>query len=365
MTTLEIIDNITLFSSFQYYMIPLLYPFAFIAFKYLKQYFFFILIVYTVIPYCDHFFPLDLKNPTKEEIKKLTGKIKYRIPLYLSVVLDWLFTFWCIDYICINREKLSYLQQFGIIFSVSNAGTSNINVAHELFHKDRIQDKILGYLTLAKNLYMHFAIEHIQGHHKNVATHKDAATSRLNQSLYEFLPQTLIGTYKNAWNIENEQQIFKIYGYYGGMLFLFQSFVSVVYLEMANYVEHYGLVRKEISPGVYEPVNIKFSWNAPHRVSNYLLFKIQRHSDHHENSYKEYQTLCSYDESPQLPHGYTVCVLMALFPKIWFKIMNKQLKNYQKEGKNIIDKEIQDEVWKFIQKLTIGLFVLSIISVYL
>jgi alkane 1-monooxygenase len=49
-------------------------------------------------------------------------------------------------------------------------GGSNMNVAHELFHKDNIIDKIVGTLTLARNMYMHFTIEHIFGHHKSVAT---------------------------------------------------------------------------------------------------------------------------------------------------------------------------------------------------
>ena len=80
--------------------------------------------------------------------------------------------------------------------------------------------------------------------------------------------------------------------------------------------------RKLLPDGTYEKVTIRHSWNAPHRMSNYLLFKLQRHSDHHENSLKPYQTLCSYDDSPQLPHGYIVCMIMATIPKLWFDIMD-------------------------------------------
>lgn len=71
-------------------------------------------------------------------------------------------------------------------------------------------------------------------------------------------------------------------------IFLLTAINSVFYLEAINYIEHYGLLRKEIEPGIYEKVNISHSWNAPHRFSNYLLFKLQRHSGHHENGYKEY-----------------------------------------------------------------------------
>lgn len=81
-----------------------------------------------------------------------------------------------------------------------------------------------------------------------------------------------------------------IYYYYsalGCLYFLLSVVNSVIYLETINYIEHYGL-RRELNQGVYERVDIRHSWNAPHRLSNYLLFKLQRHSDHHENPYKSY-----------------------------------------------------------------------------
>lgn len=73
-----------------------------------------------------------------------------------------------------------------ILFVSSTLGASNINVSHELFHKDNKIDKFIGTYTLARNLYMHFNIEHIYGHHRNVATPKDPATARLGQNVYSF-----------------------------------------------------------------------------------------------------------------------------------------------------------------------------------
>jgi alkane 1-monooxygenase len=85
----------------------------------------------------------------------------------------------------------------------------------------------------------------------------------------------------------------KVYGFQGFVLFLITAFGAIFYLEAINYIEHYGLQRERKSDGTYEKVTIKHSWNAPHRISNYLLYKLQRHSDHHENSLKPYQTLVS------------------------------------------------------------------------
>ena len=77
------------------------------------------------------------------------------------------------------------------------------------------------------------------------------------------------------------------------IFFILEALFSIIYLEAINYLEHYGLLRKKLENGEYEKVNICHSWNAPHRFSNYLLFKLQRHSDHHENCLKPYQTLIS------------------------------------------------------------------------
>jgi hypothetical protein len=64
------------------------------------------------------------------------------------------------------------------------------------------------------------------------------------------------------------------------------------------------------------------SWNAPQVATNYLVFKLQRHSDHHAYAYKPYQILDSYTESPMLPYGYTVSIILCLFPPIWKRVID-------------------------------------------
>jgi alkane 1-monooxygenase len=81
-----------------------------------------------------------------------------------------------------------------------------------------------------------------------------------------------------------------IYLVFGGKGLLFHIITNIIVLsqfEAVNYLEHYGLLRK-MENGVYESVKITHSWNAPQLITNYLLFKLQRHSDHHANAYKPY-----------------------------------------------------------------------------
>ena len=67
-------------------------------------------------------------------------------------------------------------------------------------------------------------------------------------------------------------------------------------------------------------------------MSNLVLFQLQRHSDHHAFASRPYQVLRHFEESPQLPFGYPVMILMSLMPPLWFKIMNERLENWQKNA---------------------------------
>jgi alkane 1-monooxygenase len=89
-----------------------------------------------------------------------------------------------------------------------------------------------------------------------------------------------------------------VFGWEAVFYLMAGCFASVTLLEIINYIRHYGLLRDEIKPGVYEQVNISHSWNASFTVQNSILLKLQRHSDHHANAYKPYQALATYDESP-------------------------------------------------------------------
>jgi alkane 1-monooxygenase len=371
-------DNL-LFYSFQYYFVIMIYIFLLICCR-LKNPFILIWFLYGIVPLIDQIIKLDLKNPTKEEQKKLSREIRFKIPLYITVVFDWVFLIWGIKEIFTNTN--GYFYSIGIFIVIGTLQSSSINISHEIFHKAKTWDKIIGTLNLSKNLYMHFLIEHLEGHHKNVSTPEDPATSKLNQSVYHFLPRTIIGGYLSAWTIENRNClevhktvftpynrmfyfsasnvlipliVFFYFGWKVTIVFALLALMSVIYLEVINYFEHYGLSRKKLENGVYENVNISHSWNAPHRLSNYILFKLQRHSDHHENSLKPYQSLCSYEESPTLPNGYSMCLLLALFPQLWFSIMNPLVEVY-KNGQKPTEKmkeEIHDRILKIIYNLNI------------
>lgn len=104
--------------------------------------------------------------------------------------------------------------------------------------------------------------------------------------------------------------------------FALQSAVAVTLLEAVNYVEHYALLRKRTPSGDYEAVDPTHSWNSPHMLSNTLLVKLQRHSDHHAFATRPYDLLRNFKESPQLPSGYPGMVVCAFCPPAWRWVMD-------------------------------------------
>lgn len=203
---------------------------------------------------------------------------------------------------------------------------------------------MFGVLAYVKFYYTHMYVAHVKLHHKLVATYEDTNTSRLNESLYQYLARAIPGGMAAVWRYKSdskskswfENEMVK-HLFYSASLFsvltlafnlraslfsLFQGVLCMVMIEMVNYIEHYGLERKKDSNGNYESVNIRHSWNAPQVITNFMLFKLQRHSDHHANVYKPYQILESLPESPELPHGYSASIILATVPSQWYLIAN-------------------------------------------
>lgn len=258
--------------------------------------------------------------------------------LYAAMILDWaMFVKLCLAMESFVLTWSSLAELVGIIFIASNLSSAQFAVAHEVMHKPGKFYRFLGTLHMLKLCYMHFTYHHLYRHHQQVATPEDPSTALKGETVYQFVVRCISGSWKGVYEDEKKagksflkndavlsliasiifiSGVYIIFGLKSTLIHLAIVGGAIFYLEAINYLEHYGLIRKKLANGEYEKVTILHSWNAPHRFTNYLLFKLQRHSDHHENSTKPYQTLLTLEESPFLPHGYTLMILMTFFPKV-------------------------------------------------
>ncbi|MOA28877.1 Alkane 1-monooxygenase 1 [compost metagenome] len=106
---------------------------------------------------------------------------------------------------------------------------------------------------------------------------------------------------------------------------LLTAFWGAFQLTSANYLEHYGLLRRKLDNGRYEICQPQHSWNSNHLFSNWALFHLQRHSDHHAHPTRRYQSLRNFPDLPRLPSGYFGMYLLAYCPPLWFRVMNPRL----------------------------------------
>jgi alkane 1-monooxygenase len=307
---------------------------------------------WTLIPIVELFMRPNAKNMSaaEEEIAKKDRLYDYM--LYLIVAAQ--FAALAFFLFSMKQDGLTAFDITGRIFSMGLlCGTFGINVGHELGHRVNKFEQVLAKALLLTSLYMHFFIEHNKGHHKNVATPEDPSSARYNEPVYTFYFRTILFSYLSAWKIANEEMRKKgipqisfsnemlqvhlvqlallgvIYFAFGGLVLLYfiaAAFIGITLLETVNYIEHYGLQRRQTSPGKYERALPQHSWNSNHIMGRLMLFELSRHSDHHYLASRKYQILQHHDEAPQLPTGYPGSMLLALLPPAWFRVMNKKIK---------------------------------------
>jgi alkane 1-monooxygenase len=310
------------------------------------------LFAFILVPVLDSVLVQSKKNFSKEEAEaKLSNKL-FDVLLYLNVPLVWgaivYFLFGLVNDQFTTFELVGNMLSLGVVM-----GASGINVGHELGHRFNKVEQLMAQALLLPSLYMHFYIEHNIGHHKHVATPEDPSTARYNEAVYVFWFRSTYQSYINAWKLEarklrregnafwspsNRMIHFTIVqAIYLSVVFVFASWqglaamlvlaiFSFLLLETINYIEHYGLVRAKKKNGDYERVQPKHSWNSNHMLGRVVLYELTRHSDHHYIASKKYQILDHQEDALLLPFGYPASMVLCLFPPLWFRVMNRRLK---------------------------------------
>ncbi|OXR42896.1 Alkane 1-monooxygenase [Nocardia cerradoensis] len=303
-----------------------------------------------VIPLLDIAMGVDSRNPREEDYDALTNDRYYRWCVYAFLPIQFIGL--AIAGFMWSRPELKLIDKLGLAATMGFVSGLGINAAHELGHRVEHLERWLAKIALAQSGYGHFYVEHNRGHHVRVATPEDPASARFGESLWKFLPRSALGGFRSALALERERlsrrgkrwfsrhnnllQAWSMSAVLFGALILaygpviipfliLQAVVGIILLETVNYIEHYGLLRRRRADGRYARCSPRDSWNSDRLVTNVFLFHLQRHSDHHANPGRRYQTLRTSEESPQLPYGYATMIVLALIPPLWRKVMDPRL----------------------------------------
>ncbi|MCW2518073.1 MAG: alkane 1-monooxygenase [Mycobacterium sp.] len=337
-------------------------------------------LVYVLLPVLDLRYGPDGQSPPDEVMERLENDKYYRYCTYAFIPFQYLslivgaYMFTASDLSWLGFEGgLGWFGKIGLAFSVGALGGVGINTAHEMGHKKESLERWLAKITLAQTFYGHFYIEHNRGHHVRVATPEDPASSRFGQTFWEFLPRTVWGSLKSSWELEAQRMrrlnkspwhwqndvlnswtmsavlfgaLIAVFGPAVIPFLLIQAVYGFSLLESVNYMEHYGLLRQKTESGRYERCAPVHSWNSDHLVTNLFLYHLQRHSDHHANPTRRYQTLRSMEGAPNLPTGYASLIGVTYVPALWRRLMDHRvLDHYQGDiTKANIHPRVRDKV---------------------
>jgi alkane 1-monooxygenase len=305
---------------------------------------------YLVLPVADRIVGVDSNNPPESAVEQLDQDRYYRILTYITVPIHYVVFIATAWYVA--TQPSSILNFLGLTLSVGLINGLAINVGHELGHKKAAFERWLAKIVLAVVGYGHFFVEHNRGHHKDVATPEDPTSARLGENIYAFALRELPGALRRAWRSEAErlrrkgqsvwslhnevlQPLFITVPLYAAMLAVFGP-IMLIFLPLqaafgwwqlttANFIEHYGLLRQKGADGRYERCRPEHSWNANHIATNVILFHLQRHSDHHANPTRRYQSLRNFEGLPELPSGYPAMFALAYIPWAWRRVMDHRV----------------------------------------
>jgi alkane 1-monooxygenase len=327
------------------------------------------------IPVVDAFVREDSFNPSAEqEIELQKESSYYKNVLYAATILNWLGLV-AMTYVVVSGDW-SLINIVGAFLSVGALHAIGLTISHELGHKMNDKTQVLfAQLGSACSGYAHFNIEHNKGHHKDVATPEDPASSRMGENIYKFALRELPGAAIRGWSLEADRlkrqnrSVFSLHNeliqtslitvvayaamtYFFGLMALPFLLICGVYgwfqLTMANYIEHYGLLRQTLENGRFERCQPHHSWNNNFKASNLLTLHLQRHSDHHAHPTRAYQLLRDYSNAPQLPQGYPAMMSLSLIPSAWRYVMDQRVVDWAAGDMNKvnIDPSKRAEIFK-------------------
>lgn len=274
------------------------------------------------------------------------------VPLQITTVLYVFYQVLVVDH-------LSLIEIVAVTVIAGKTCVAGIGVAHELIHRPVKWERWLGEILLTSFAFAHYRTEHVYVHHTHVGTPLDPVFARKGQTSWSFLVRGFFGNILKSWQFERNRLhrrgrsmwhisnpfyrysasllvwlvIFWLMGGATGIVLYFSySIFAVVLLRLVDYVEHYGLTRQKLPNGRYERVLPQHSWNTSLRVSNWAMWNVQRHSDHHHKAIRAFPLLQHFDETiaPQLPFNYVLMIMQALIPPLWFRRIDPLVDEWRK-----------------------------------
>lgn len=231
---------------------------------------------------------------------------------------------------------------------------SNSN-AHELIHASNRWPRRIGTAVYITLLHGHHVSAHLKVHHIHVATDEDPNSAPRGRGFWRYASKVFRDEFRAGLRAENASRArttsarrihpyavyvfgaalvlllsYAIAGPRGIAIHLGLAFYAQWQLLLSDYVQHYGLRRRQTTDGKLEPVGPQHSWNAPRWYSSAMMLNAPRHSDHHIHPARSFPELEVTPETmPVLPYSLPVMAAVALMPPLWRRMMDRRVEQWQ------------------------------------
>lgn len=244
-------------------------------------------------------------------------------------------------------ERVALFAGFGLWF-----GQVSVPAAHELIHRSGRGLHGLGVAVYVTLMFGHHASAHRLVHHRHVGSALDPNTARAGEGFYRFWVRAWIGSFREGLRAERALRPGRritpysayvsgalaalglgwgVAGWWGVAVWAGLAVHAQMQLLLSDYVQHYGLVRRQRADGRLEPVADRHSWNARPWFTAALMLNAPRHSDHHAHPARPYPALRlpGSEAAPMLPWSLPMACVIALVPPLWKRLMRPELARWR------------------------------------
>lgn len=223
-------------------------------------------------------------------------------------------------------------------------------VSHELIHRRAAVDALIGHCLAGMAGYPVLAQEHL-AHHARPGNTRSADWPRVDESVWAFAcrraRRIVAETYapgSAVWNVHAGGRsvlglrlgcvafaataiAFVNAGGWTGLA-LYLCVVAGVWfgVQLVTYLQHWGLGNDRLGARALDG----YGWEDDCRFQSWVTLGVSLHHAHHRQSGLPFYRLIITPDSPRLPAGYIVLMVLCLFPGLWFRAMRPALEHWER-----------------------------------
>lgn len=269
-----------------------------------------------------------------------------RLPFFYAAALTASigYTLWWL-----HLGQPSVLAAVGLGLSLWMTMLMSACVAHELIHRRDWRQALVGHFIAGLSGYPVLADEHLS-HHAKTGETEAGEWPRFQESLWSFAARRSRSVYGAVYGRDSgfwrpavkDRHVRSLriatattlaslaaFGAAGGWLGL-AIYAGVIVamgfsLQLIHYIQHWGL-------GDDRQLLAKsrgYSWDDDCRLQRWMTLSISFHQSHHDEGHRPYYLVSLRPDSPRLPTGYVILMVLSLIPPLWNRVMTPVLEYWE------------------------------------